>query len=264
MNKRPLILLTNDDGIYAPGIYYLWKALHKADFADLAIIAPPSERSGSGVAVTWDRPIHVQEVNWEMQTPAWSVDGTPADCVKIGERMILKKQPDFVISGINAGSNAGRNVLYSGTVGAVIEATLRGIPGVAFSCENGQNPNFHVAEKYIEQVMIYVFEHPFPAGSFLNINFPHVAQDEVKGFRLTRQGKGRWTENPYLHLESTAGSSYWMGGKPEELEEEDNCDIAYLKKGYMTAVPIQVIDLTNHKELVARKNTFESFFLKKN
>lgn len=260
MEKRPHILLTNDDGIFAPGIHYLWQALKRADFADLTIIAPASERSGTGTSITWDRPIHIQEVSWEEETNAWSIDGSPADCVKIASRVILKHPPDFIVSGINAGSNAGRNVLYSGTIGAVIEGALRGIPGIAFSCENGETPNFHVAEKYVAQVLQYVLDNPLPIGSFFNVNFPHAAQDDVKGFRLTRQGKGRWAENPYLHLETASGQSYWMGGKPEERDEESDCDIAYLKQGYMTATAIQVLDLTDYKELESHKKSFESSF----
>ncbi|MCH9608758.1 MAG: 5'-nucleotidase SurE [Chlamydiales bacterium] len=258
MEEKPLILLTNDDGIFAPGIHHLWKTLKEADLGELVIIAPASEQSGTGVSITWDRPLHVQKVAWEDDTPAWTIDGTPADCIKMGSRVILKRHPDFIISGINAGSNAGRNVFYSGTVGAVIEGAMRNIPGVAFSCEDGDTPNFHVAVKYLVSVVRYLFKNPLPKGSFLNVNFPHAAQDEVKGFRLTRQGEGRWVENPYLHLEGKTGSSYWMGGKPEEKVEEEECDIAYLRKGYMTAVPLYIHDLTDRAELEKREQSFEN------
>lgn len=260
--SRPRIILTNDDGIQAPGIKRLWKVLHEADFADLFVIAPSTERSGAGAAITWDRPMLIQESTWPENTPAWSVDGTPADCIKMGIRIILDEKPDFIISGINAGSNAGRNVLHSGTIGAVIEGILRGIPGMALSCEDGANPNFHVAEKYVVSLAHYLMEHPLPLGSFLNVNFPHSAQDKVKGFRLTRQGKGRWEENPHLHIVTEHGPSYWLGGKPEELTEDENCDIALLKEGYLTAVPIHVHELTDHNELRDRQHTFEQFLSK--
>lgn len=261
---RPLILLTNDDGIYAPGILTLCKAMEEADLGDLIVVAPASEKSGIGAAITWDRPMHVQKIDWENKTEAWSVDGTPADCVKMGERVILKRKPDLIVAGINAGSNAGRNVLHSGTIGAVIEGAMRGIAGIAFSCENGKKPNYHVAEKYIGEVVRYHLENPLPAGSILNVNFPHAAQDVVAGFRMTRQGRGRWAENPYLHIESLSGASYWLGGKPEELDEEYPCDISYLREGYMTAVPLQVNELTDHNELKKGHKTFESYFLEKN
>lgn len=259
--NRPRIILTNDDGIQAPGIERLWKVLYEADFADLFIIAPSTERSGTGVSITWDRPMLIQEIEWPGETPAWSVDGTPADCIKMGMRIILDEQPDLILSGINAGSNAGRNVLHSGTIGAVIEGVLRGIPGIALSCENGDNPNYHVAEKYVVNLVEYLIAHPLAPGCFLNVNFPQAAQDKVKGFRLTRQGKGRWAEDPILHLETDHGPSYWLGGKPEELIEEKDCDIALLREGYMTAVPIHVHELTDREELKSRQKNFESFFI---
>lgn len=260
---RPRIILTNDDGIHAPGIERLWKVLQEADFADLFVIAPSTERSGTGVSITWDRPILVQEIPWSKNTPAWSVDGTPADCIKMAARIILKEQPNFIISGINAGSNAGRNVLHSGTIGAVIEGIFRGIPGMALSCEDGDNPNYHVAEQYIVPLTRYLLDNPLPAGSFLNVNFPHAAKEKVKGFRFTRQGKGRWAEDPQLHIETDHGPSYWLGGKPEELTEEEDCDITLLKEGYLTAVPIHVHELTDRKELRSRQAEFENYFSSK-
>lgn len=262
MKKRLRILLSNDDGIHAPGLKALWQALQAADFADLFIIAPAAEKSGSGAAISWDRPMLIKKMDWPNETPAWCVDGTPADCIKLGIRVILDFRPDYIVSGVNAGSNAGRNVLHSGTVGAVIEGIFQGIPGIAFSCENGAKPNFHVAEKYIVPLLKYAMAHPMPAGSFLNINFPHAAQDKVKGFRMTRQGKGRWGEDPSLHLETDAGPSYWLGGKPEEATEEEDCDITLLRQGYLTAVPIHVHELTDKHELEKHRKNFESFFEK--
>lgn len=261
--KRPKIVLSNDDGIHAAGIKKLWKVLDDADFADLFVIAPSTEKSGTGVSITWDRPMLIQKIDWPNNTPAWSVDGTPADCIKMGMRVILDEPIDLILSGINCGSNAGRNVLHSGTIGAVIEGVLRGIPGVALSCEDGDNPNYHVAEKYVLAIVNYILQHPLPSGSFLNVNFPHAAQDKVKGCRLTRQGKGRWSEDPYLHIETEHGPSYWLGGKPEELTENDDCDISFLRKGYMTAVPIHVHELTDHDILKERQEAFETFFNEK-
>lgn len=260
MKKRPRILLSNDDGVFAPGLKSLWKCLKQADIADLCVIAPSSEKSGSGVAITWDRPMQIRKIEWENAESVWSVDGTPADCIKLGTRVILESPPDFIVSGINAGSNAGRNVLHSGTVGAVIEGLFRGIPGIAFSCENGEKPNFHVAEKYIPSLVEYVMRHPLPSGCFLNVNFPHAIKDSVKGFRLTRQGKGRWSEDPSLHLETDTGPSYWLGGKPEELTEDEDCDISLLRQGFLTAVPIHVHELTDQEELRKRRQGFEQFF----
>jgi len=260
MKDRAKILLTNDDGIRAPGLLTLWQALDRSDFADLYIIAPAHEKSGMGVAITWDSPILLQKIDWLRATPAWSIGGTPADCIKMGTRIILDFQPDLIVSGINAGSNAGRNVLHSGTVGACIEGAFRGIQGIALSCEDGKNPNFHVAEKYVVSLVKYILDNPLEVGSFLNINFPHVTEGGVQGFKLTQQGKGRWSEDPILHLQTEHGPSYWMGGKPEEVGEKDDSDIAWLKKGYIAAVPIQVRDLTDYHILTSCKRSFRKYF----
>jgi 5'-nucleotidase len=254
--KRPKLIITNDDGIQAPGLKSLWRALHHANFADLFIIAPSHEKSGAGVSITWDRPILIEKIDWDL-TPAWSVGGTPADCIKMGERVILNSKPDLIVSGINAGSNAGRNVLHSGTVGACIEGVFRGIQGVAFSCENGADPNYHIAEKYLPLLVNYLLENPLSSGCMLNINFPHCTQDQIKGFRMTRQGMGRWSEDPILHMDTEKGPSYWLGGKPEELTEDEDSDIAWLRKGYVTAVPIRVHELTDPTELKKRQEDFK-------
>jgi len=260
MKKRLRILLCNDDGILAPGIKSLWRGLQDCDFADLCVIAPAVEKSGVGAAITWDRPLLIRKVEWPNNTPAWSVDGTPADCIKLANRIILESPPDFIVSGINAGSNAGRNVLHSGTVGAVIEGLFRGIPGIAFSYENGEMTNYAPFEKYIEPILRYALDHPLPHNSFFNVNFPHTQEGTIRGIRLTRQGKGRWAEDPSLHLETDSGSSYWMGGKPEEITEDMDCDIALLREGYLTVAPICVHELTHFTELEKRRPSFESYF----
>jgi 5'-nucleotidase len=261
--KKLKILITNDDGIHAPGIRILWRVLHEAQLADLYIVAPAGERSGSGVSITWDHPLLVQKMGWPESTPAWAVGGTPADCVKMAERIILGVKPDFIVSGINAGSNAGRNVLHSGTIGACVEGVLRGIPGIALSCEDSQHPNYHVAEKYVVNLLHYALANPLPKGCLLNVNFPHSVESEVKGFKLTRQGKGRWAEDPILHMESEKGPSYWLGGKPEEVTEELDCDMAWLKMGYLTAVPLHVHELTDHELLKNQNKNFEAFLTEK-
>ena len=184
MKKQPTILLCNDDGIYAPGLMSLWKALKTADIGELLVIAPNEEKSGVGMAVTNTRPMQIRRVDRFEETPAWSVDGNPVDCIKLGTKIILEESPDLIVSGINAGSNAGCNVLHSGTVGAVIEGAFRGIPGVAISCEDNKNPNFHVAEKSIAALVEHVIAHPLPPGTFLNVTYPKSAQEDVRGFKL--------------------------------------------------------------------------------
>lgn len=140
MKPKPHLLIINDDGIHAPGIKHLWKTL--VDDFDLTIVAPASEKSGMGIAITVREPLHIDRVFWEKETPAWKITGTPADCVRLGISVILKQKPDLIVSGINQGSNTGTTVLASGTVGAVIEGALRNVPGIAFSCEDFISPDF--------------------------------------------------------------------------------------------------------------------------
>nr|NGX33456.1 5'-nucleotidase SurE [Candidatus Anoxychlamydiales bacterium] len=225
MTKKPNILLSNDDGINAPGIKHLWKALYK-DY-DLSIVAPHREKSGTGLATSLLRPLHIFNVKWENNTPAWKVTGTPTDSIKIALSVLLENKPDLVVSGINRGSNAGRNVLYSGTVGCVIESVLRNIGGIAFSCYELDNPNYEIAEKYVPYITDYFLNNPPPLGTLINVTFPPKAI-KVKGFKMATQGKSRWFESPDKRLHPEGHYYYWLGGKLpkiEDLNEEPDSDV---------------------------------------
>ncbi len=255
---KPTIILTNDDGIHAPGLKHLWKALEA--IADLYIFAPSSEQSGVGASVTLHQPITVSPVSWENDTPAWKVTGTPADCVRMGTRVVLKKNPDMIVSGINKGSNSGKGILFSGTVGGVIDGALRGIPGIAFSCEDFENPNYHCFEPEIALLVKYLLKDPLPLGSFLNVNFPSAYEFAHKGIRLARQGLGYWRENPIEGNHPNGWNYYWMGSDWLEETEHEESDVELLRQGYVTVVPIHVQDLTHWKEFESRKKHFEQFF----
>ena len=261
MQNKPRILLINDDGIDAEGLRYLWQALHP--IGDLYIIAPAIEQSGSGVGITLRSPLLIEPVEWENNTPAWKVRGTPADCVKMAVSKILPFKPDLIVSGINRGSNSGKNIFYSGTVGGVIEGVLRDIPGIAFSlaCEGIPNPNYNVPAKYISSIVQHVLDEPLPRGTFLNVNFP-TEGDDIVGFKLARQGKGYWLENLHERLHPDGKPYYWLGGVWNTQEEHEESDVHYLQKGYMTAVPIHIEELTCHGTLEGRKDTFENLFHK--
>jgi 5'-nucleotidase len=255
--KRPFILLVNDDGIDAPGIKHLYRSLKQV--ADLAIVAPSEERSGAGVGITPRRPLHLHRVDWEDNTPAWKVTGTPADCVKLGLNAALPRHPDLIVSGINNGQNAGRNALYSGTVGGVIEGTMRGIPGLAVSVTCEPKANFSIAEPHIAALVAYLLEHPLPPGTLLNANFPsHV--DALTGIRLTRQGRSYWAENLAERRHPDGYPYYWLGGVHLDLDEEEESDIAMLKAGYGTVTPLYVENLTHHNEYERRKEHFNTRF----
>lgn len=252
--------MINDDGIHAPGLKHLWEAVHEN--AKVAIVAPQAEKSGCGLSITWTKPLHVRPIAWEMNTPAWTVSGTPADCVKMGLAVLLKEKPDMIISGVNRGSNAGRTVLYSGTVGAVIEGALKGIPGIAFSFSDDEAPPLSMTKKYIFPIIRHFLKHPLSAGSLLNVNFPYNCKDGVKGFRIARQGKSSWQEAPDRRIHPEGAPYYWLGGTWGALEEESDSDVALLHQGYITAAPIHVTQLTceasfqQHKAMTEKSLNF--------
>jgi len=257
--KKPFILISNDDGIEAPGIKYLWKALFEK--YDVAIAAPHREKSGSSLATTMLRPLHILNVNWEKNTPAWKITGTPADTIKLALSVILKqKKPDLLVSGINRGSNAGSNVLYSGTVACTIESCLRKIPGIAFSCYDFEKPNYETIVKYIPGLVDYFLKSPPPFGTLINVTFPKKDM-QIKGFKMAKQGIGKWTEVPDERKHPEGHFYYWLGGKLDDLENESKeSDTYLLNKGYITAVPIKVLDLTDNQYLQKMKDDFEKVF----
>lgn len=273
MTKRPKILITNDDGIHAPGIRHLWNALK--DTADLIVCAPSHEQSAVGLSITIRHPLHLEKINWygpvslhhdskeQMKAATWSVNGTPADCVKLALNVLLEgRAPDLVVSGINRGTNAGRNVLYSGTVAGAIESVLQNIPAIAFSCRDFTDPEYQPCEKYIPSIVQHVLQNPLPNGTLLNVNFPgkHLT---VQGFRMTRQGKEYWLEDPNKRTHPAEGNDYyWLGARLAEFDEHEESDIACLTQGYITAVPVHVSELTDYDHLVKHKESFKELFKK--
>jgi 5'-nucleotidase len=254
---RPLILITNDDGIQALGIKHLWHALR--DFADLAIVAPSSEKSGTSISITWAEPLRINEYAWEDGTPAWSVhDGTPADCVKMARSVLLSQRPKLIVSGVNRGSNAGRTVLYSGTIGGIIEGVMQDIPGIAFSFFDFDFPPLGCAQSAISAIVKHFLEFPIPSGSFMNVNFPFQFEQGLKGIRMARQGRSFWVENPEKRLHPAGGGDYyWLGNQWSKHEEPADSDIALLKQGYLTIAPIHVGDLTDQKLFEQHKDSIQ-------
>lgn len=242
MDQKPRLLLTNDDGIQAPGLHQLWKSV--SSFADTTIVAPKGEKSGAGLSITWIKPLHMHPAPWENETPAWSLNGTPADCVKMALATAVKEKPDMILSGINRGANSGKTVLYSGTVGGVIEGVLKGIPGIAFSFSDLILPPFELTEKYVAPIVQYFLKNPFPEGTLLNVNFPYNFQNNAKGIRVATQGKSYWTDAPEQRIHPEGNPYYWLGGVWGGKKEESHSDVFLLEQGYVTIVPIQVADLT--------------------
>jgi 5'-nucleotidase len=258
MTKDLHILITNDDGIFAPGIFHLYNAV-KSKVRKISIVAPASEKSGAGLSTTLKKPLHIHDIKWhhDDKTSAWSLNGTPADCVKMAISVILDEKPDLIISGINRGPNSGRNVLFSGTVGGIIEGSLRGIPGIAFSCVDFREPKYSEVEKYIHPIMEHFVKHPFPEESVINVNFPK-AKIGIKGMKFSRQGKGYSIENPDQRTAPSGLKYYWLGGKWQGYEEHEDSDITHLNNGFISVVPIDVSDLTHNKHFDDHREVFES------
>lgn len=257
MTNRPHILITNDDGVHAPGIRYLWEALH--DIADLTVVAPQTEQSATSLSITLRAPLRVEKLNWNNDADVWCVNGTPSDCVKLGMKVVLGRKPDLIVSGINRGNNAGRNVLYSGTVAGAIEGVLHGVPAIAFSCHDYWETDYSLAKEHVPRIVQHVFDHPLPKGTLLNVNFPSKELQEIKGYKMTRQGMEYWREDPTERSHPAERHSYyWLGARLAEFDEIDDCDVVWLKKGYIAAVPIHINELTDHNHLNERRHHFES------
>ena len=253
---KPKILLTNDDGIHAPGLRALYDAL--APLADLWIVAPEVEQSGVGLSITLRRPLMINAVKWEGDAVAMKVNGTPADCVRLALNLVLKEKPDLIVSGINKGSNAGRNLLYSGTVGGIIEGALRGLPGIAFSCEDYFEPNYEETRPFVRSIVEQVLSAPLPRGNFLNVNFP--AKNGIQGVKLASQGRSYVKENLQEGRHPEGSAYYWTGYDIKEFDEREGSDIYWLKKGYAAAVPIHIDEITDHTFLKEKKEAFEAHF----
>lgn len=254
-SMKPFLLITNDDGIHAPGIKHLWQAV--CEFADVAIVAPLVEKSGCGLSITWKKPLHIHPTPWPNNTAAWALTGTPADCVKIALAGLLPRKPDMIISGINRGSNAGRTVLYSGTIGGVTEGTLKGIPGIAFSFCDLDPPPLEVTKPYIFPLIQYFLKNPFAKGTLMNVNFPLQCEKGIKGLRIAIQGKSYWQEAPDQRTHPEGATYYWLGGAWGPVDEDPKSDVALLNQGYVTAAPIHVSELTCEESLKRHESLTE-------
>ena len=240
------ILITNDDGIYAPGINALKQAMMA--LGDVTVVAPLAEKSAVGHAITLSDPLRVQEINIDGSFFGYGVNGTPADCVKLGIRCICEKEPDLVISGINLGPNAATNIIYSGTVSAAAEGIIMGIPSVAVSINSFQLHEFDYAAKIAQQTATEVLRNGLPEDTLLNINVPALPESEVKGIRITKQGKGRYEEAYDKRTDPNNRTYYWLTGKKMILDVGIDIDDSALTDNYVSITPIHY-DLTNYNFL---------------
>lgn len=246
----PLILVTNDDGIVAPGIRALVSVAR--ELGEVVVVAPDSPQSGMGHAITIHQPLRLRKVNAFEGIEAWECSGTPVDCVKLAKHVTLKgRKIDLCVSGINHGSNASINIIYSGTLSAAMEASVERINSIGFSLlDYSFEADFEPAKAWVRRVMEYVLAKGIPGGRLLNVNIPH---GEIRGMKVCRQADARWVEKFIEGRDPSGQPYYWLSG---EFVNEDNggdTDIEALAAGYISVVPA-MHDLTDYDVIPQIKN----------
>ena len=230
------ILLTNDDGIHAAGIKALLKELKK--IATVTVVAPDSEKSSVGHAITLSNPLQVKKVFLRKSFLGYGLSGTPADCIKFGTGVILKNKPDLVVSGINLGDNDGCSVFYSGTVAGAREGAIMGIPSLAISLATFVDPYFDYAAKFSAKLASEVFKKGLPKGTFLNVNIPNQKASKIKGFKITQQSTVPIHSVFTKKSDKKLGDIYWMSGKIPCSNKNLRIDTSALRQSYATITPI--------------------------
>ncbi|WPR72556.1 5'/3'-nucleotidase SurE [Flavobacterium sp. NG2] len=244
-NSRPLILVTNDDGISAPGIRTLIAVM--SEIGDVVVVAPDKPQSAMGHAITINSTLYLNKTSKEgAEILEYSCSGTPVDCVKLGVNEILKKKPDLCVSGINHGSNSSINVIYSGTMSAAVEAGIEGIPAIGFSLlDYNWDANFEEIKPFIKKITIEVLEKKLPKDVVLNVNLPKLKRDEIKGIKICRQAKALWVEKFDKRTSPFGKEYYWLTGDFVNEDKGEDTDEWALSNGYISIVPVQ-FDLTAH------------------
>lgn len=251
-NKRPLILVSNDDGFTAKGISELIKFLRP--LGEIVVVAPDAPRSGSGCALTVTTPIHYQLVRKEVGLTVYKCSGTPADCIKLARNAILERNPDLVIGGINHGDNSATSVHYSGTMGVVIEGCLNGIPSIGFSlCNHQADADFSPAHRYVQQIVSAVLKDGLPELVCLNVNFPDLPS--YKGIKVCEQAKGFWQKERETCSRENGKKYFWLTGEFTIVDSDNvNSDNWALRNGYVAVTPTTV-DVTAYHYINQLKAT---------
>lgn len=245
--KKPTILITNDDGYFAPGLRKLIDIMKK--IGKVVVVAGEQSMSGMGHAITIKTPLRMKTVAKEADYEEYICNGTPVDCVKLGEQVVLNGKPDLLVSGINHGSNASINVIYSGTMAAVLEACIDGIPSIGFSlCDYSHSADFSHVDPYVEQITRSVLENGLPENVCLNVNLPAVAADEVKGIKICRQARARWVEEFDSRLDPRGMDYHWLTGRFENGDKAKDTDQWALDNNFVSVVPVH-FDMTAHHAL---------------
>lgn len=253
MNSQlPVILITNDDGILAPGLRALISSMRS--IGDVVVVAPDQPMSGTGHAITVRHPLRLHLIKEEDGYHEYSCNGTPVDCVKLGEQVVLKRKPDLLVSGINHGSNASINIIYSGTMAAVLESAIGGVPSVGFSLlDYSQHADFSACIPYVKMIAEKVLSEGLPDGVCLNVNIPAINGQEIRGVKICRQGRSRWIEEYDIRKDPHKRDYYWLTGSFEKLEENEDTDQWALENNYISIVPVH-FDFTAHYALATLQN----------
>lgn len=240
------VLISNDDGIDSLGIQSLAAEFRK--FADVTVVAPLREQSAVGHAITMKVPLRVIEYHKNDKFFGYAVDGTPADCVKMGVRNILKENPDIVVSGINHGSNTATNIIYSGTVSAAREAAIMDIPAIAVSVTDHHACHFEYAAELAAEYARRIVEHGLTKGTLLNINVPNLPKNEIRGVAVTRQGKSRWDDCYEKRTDPYGRDYFWLTGNLVKMDTSRDYDQKAIEENFASVTPIH-FDLTDFSEL---------------
>lgn len=244
--KRPLILVSNDDGITSKGIRTLVNVMKT--IGDVIVVAPDGPQSGMGHAITVGETLRLESSSIFEGVRAWECSGTPADCVKMARHYVLRdeREPDIVVSGVNHGSNTSISVLYSGTMSAAIEGAIEGTPAIGFSlCDYGHDADFSHTEEYIRKITVQVLEKGLPKGVALNVNFPPKRNEALKGIRVCRQANAKWVEEFDERRDPNGRRYFWMAGNFVNFDKGEDNDEWAIANNYISVVPCQ-FDLTAH------------------
>ena len=252
MSRRPRILVTNDDGILAKGISALVEVAKQ--FGDVTVVAPDSPQSGQGHAITLASPLRLRKVDAFEGVEAYECSGTPVDCVKLAKNVVMKDNPpDLCVSGINHGSNASINIIYSGTMSAAMEASLESIPAIGFSLLNfSADADFDAAKHFASEIVSYVLKEGLKNTKLLNVNIPDLSTSEIKGIKICRQSDSHWVEDFQEGTDPHGQPYYWLKGSFVNNDKGTDTDIWALTNGYVSVVPC-AHDLTAYPAIESLK-----------
>jgi 5'-nucleotidase len=252
-HDRPLILVTNDDGVFSKGILALTEAV--LPFGDVVVVAPDKPQSGMGHAVTINNILKLHPLKYDLPvSAAYSCSGTPVDCVKLAIYKVMHRKPDLVVSGINHGSNSSINVIYSGTMSAAMEGAVEGIPSIGFSLlDHSADADFEASKQVVKTIVEAALTKGIPEGICLNVNIPKGIPSSISGIRICHQAKGYWEDNFDVRTDPYGKPYYWLTGEFKLMDEGLDTDEIALAAGYVSVVPVH-FDLTAYKAMQQLKD----------